>query len=772
MTDKGNELENSIVARFHERYKELSGDGEIMPREQTELPASEENSLHLEEPLNHEDVENLKEYEHETLNSHEDFEPSTTPESLYAEGMESGDNNDETNEPSLTDEPVDEHPEDDPEDHEDIPESDEEETPLESDDETETEEPKDEDTPLEEESLPEDEDTDSTIFDDDDEELPSQDAEPVEEIEDNFNSDDEDEDELNPIDDDTDISDTDDTLEAEKQELLSEREKELASEIAANILRKQKEEEKEKERYQYSNPYTIPSDDEPYEEPTPTPLPSQAAARSPFKRRQVITPPVAPPVNNAPAFQDRVYSEEDKYQEPAPAVKPKKKGLFARLFTKDEEPEVTPTQHAYRAPQQQVPGNALVQQRDYGNVLEAHDEVRAAPVPVMSQMEINTGQSSGYEKFEHKVSAKTRDDVSVQEWLQATIRDALELGASDLHITTDGKDGSMIARIRVDGKIRDFDHVEPEKTAAIMGLLKANSDFGSGRLLAPKESLYMLRVDGEERKVRSVLFPKEDGGEALVMRLPLIGPLKTLDDLSFGPKNLQYVKELLDMPYKLIMIAGPMGSGKTTTAHGALLRVASPERIVWSIEDPVERNLPNVVQLEVDEDNNAGFDVLLSKLLRADYNTLFLGEIRDNETAQAAVRQAKAGRQIISTIHADDNVKSLMRLIELAQDTPLSVLSSVGGVISQRLVRRLNPDWDGVDPDKKYKGRVPIHEILFVDDTIVETMMLNKTLSEINQAIKEAKGTTFVEDAKRLISQGVTDKEEVVSVIGDYDDDE
>lgn len=366
------------------------------------------------------------------------------------------------------------------------------------------------------------------------------------------------------------------------------------------------------------------------------------------------------------------------------------------------------------------------------------------------------------------VSSEQRD-VDPAGWLEQTMLDALKMDASDLHIVVDGETKDLRARIRVDGQMQDFDYVTGVPAKVIMGRLKAATKLSSGGSFAPEETIYSIDLDGESRKARAVLFRVEDGGEALVMRLPLTGNLRQLDELAFSDENLQHVLDLLAMPYKLIMIAGPMGSGKTTTAHGALLHVADPTRTVWTIEDPVERRLPNLVQLEIDEENGAGFDVLLSKLLRADYNTLFLGEIRDNATASAAVRQAKAGRQVMSTIHADDNIKSLMRLIELAGDSPMSVLSAVGGVISQRLVRKLNPEWDGNNPATKYKGRVPIHEILFVNDSIVEVMMQDRPLSEIKQQVRAAKGSTFYDDAVRLINAGVTDREEVVKVIGEFD---
>jgi len=359
------------------------------------------------------------------------------------------------------------------------------------------------------------------------------------------------------------------------------------------------------------------------------------------------------------------------------------------------------------------------------------------------------------------------DGIDPQTWLENTILTALKQNASDLHISIHGETKNLTARIRVDGAMQDFATVEGVKARVIMGRLKAATELSSSGSFAPEETIYTIELDGEKRKARAVIFRTEDGGEALVMRLPLTGRLKELHELKFSEKNLNHFYDLLASPSKLIMIAGPMGSGKTTTAHGAMLHVSTTDRTVWTIEDPVERKLPNTVQLEIDEENGAGFDVLLSKLLRADYNTLFLGEIRDHATAAAGVRQAKAGRQVMSTIHANNNVTALLRLIELAQDSALSVLDSVRGVVSQRLVRALNPAWDGVDPKKKYAGRLPIHEVLFVNDNLIEVMMQNKPLTEIKQAAMEAAGSTFIEDCERLLAAGLTDEEEIRRVIGD-----
>jgi type II secretory ATPase GspE/PulE/Tfp pilus assembly ATPase PilB-like protein len=459
-----------------------------------------------------------------------------------------------------------------------------------------------------------------------------------------------------------------------------------------------------------------------------------------------------------------VYEEEAPYR-PRPAEK--SNGFFGGLFKRNKDSDVSDVS-AYVADVSEYKERSRVREESLEtDFLGAGDESNILSLKTQD----NYDPREERRRMQH-VATEQRD-VDPAGWLEKTMIDALKMDASDLHIVVDGETKDLHARIRVDGQMQDFDFVTGIPAKVIMGRLKAATKLSSGGSYAPEETIYELQLDGEKRKARAVLFRVEDGGEALVMRLPLTGNLRKLDELAFSEKNLSHVLDLLAMPYKLIMIAGPMGSGKTTTAHGALLHVADPTRTVWTIEDPVERRLPNLVQLEIDEENGAGFDVLLSKLLRADYNTLFLGEIRDNATAAAAVRQAKAGRQVMSTIHADDNIKSLMRLVELAGDSPMSVLSAVGGVISQRLVRKLNPEWKtGDDPTKKYKGRIPIHEILFINDSIVEVMMQDRPLSEIKQQVRAAKGSTFLEDAVRLIEAGITDREEVVKVIGEFDADD
>jgi type II secretory ATPase GspE/PulE/Tfp pilus assembly ATPase PilB-like protein len=360
---------------------------------------------------------------------------------------------------------------------------------------------------------------------------------------------------------------------------------------------------------------------------------------------------------------------------------------------------------------------------------------------------------------------QTKPDTAT--WLEETIQKCILMGASDLLLATENAGMILTAAARVDGRMRPVHRVDGIEGRVIIGKFKAEAKLATGGRHAPEETIYMVKVNGEERKARVAAFRRADGGDAIVMRLPPSGSLRRLEDLSFSALNLQLFYDLLGAANRMIIIAGPMGSGKTTTAHGALMHVATPTRTVWTVEDPVERTLPGLIQLEVDEDNGAGFDALLPALVRSDYDTLFLGEIRDQATAAAGVRQAKAGRQVITTIHANNNVTALLRLIDLAVDSPLSVMDSVKGVVSQRLIGKLNPDWDGKTQLDKYKGRVPIHEVLTITDELTEAIMTNQPLSQLRELAETNSMSTFAADVERLVLQGITDEEEARRVIGE-----
>lgn len=358
-------------------------------------------------------------------------------------------------------------------------------------------------------------------------------------------------------------------------------------------------------------------------------------------------------------------------------------------------------------------------------------------------------------------------DANKDTWLEEIVQECLKMGASDLLLTSEEQGYGLTAAARVDGRMRPIRRVDGQQAKVIVGKFRAENALATSGTAAPQETQYSVEVDGQERKARVAVFKKADGCEAIAMRLPATGKVRRLEELSFTEDNLDAFYHLLGSSNGMLVIAGPMGEGKTTTAQAAVMHVATGTRTVWTVEDPVERVLPGTIQLAVDHSQQAGFDVLLPALVRSDYDTLFLGEIRDQDTAVAAVRQAKAGRQVITTIHANNNITALLRLIDLAQDSPLSVLDSVKGVVSQRLVGRLNPDWDGTTPHEKYSGRVPIHEILIINDDLTEAIMTNQPLSLLRNLAAHSSYSNFQEELDVLVAEKITDKDERFRILGE-----
>ena len=347
-----------------------------------------------------------------------------------------------------------------------------------------------------------------------------------------------------------------------------------------------------------------------------------------------------------------------------------------------------------------------------------------------------------------------------EQWLDAALHQLVALGVSDVHILKSGARDEMVIQGRRDGVLEPVRVLRGREANTVLNLVKSRSRISTGSNRVPADGRYELEIDNYPYNLRAVATPLFDGGEKVVLRLPQTGALKELEELGFTEKNLAAVIELLGSPGGVTIIAGPMGEGKTTTAHAALSRIGGAGTALMSVEDPVERVLSHVAQIEVNEDlEGAGFGTIMRYLVRADFDTLFLGEIRDETTAASAVRMAQAGRRVISTIHATDNVTALRRLIEMSSDTPLSVLDSVRGIISQRLVRRVGDGPDG------YLGRHPIHEVLSMNDSLIEALVRNQSIADI-RAAADTTSTTFAENARQLVESGVTDMKEIRRVLG------
>lgn len=339
-------------------------------------------------------------------------------------------------------------------------------------------------------------------------------------------------------------------------------------------------------------------------------------------------------------------------------------------------------------------------------------------------------------------------------------KDLVANGVSDVHMTRSGTDGTFTVEGRVSGKMQAIHVYTGVEAQTICNTIKTESEMTTGANLVPEDGSYALPIDGYPYRARAVALPLFDGGERIVLRLPQTGPLRPLEDIGFTEENLAAVKALLAIPGGMTLFAGPTGEGKSTTSQVSLNYLRALDGgVAMSLEDPVERVIEGVAQMEVKEEvEGAGFGDMMKYLVRSDANVLFIGEIRDKITASAAVEIAKSGRRVIATIHATDNISAFLRLIGMADETPLSVLDSINGIISQRLIPRL------VEGTDTFEGLYPIHEVTANSDALTDALVANTSRASI-RAAAALTSTTFKQNIDELVADGVTTVAEASKVV-------
>jgi type IV pilus assembly protein PilB len=281
-------------------------------------------------------------------------------------------------------------------------------------------------------------------------------------------------------------------------------------------------------------------------------------------------------------------------------------------------------------------------------------------------------------------------------------------------------------------------------------------------------------------------------GEKTVMRLLDKGNVEfKKDSIGFSERDMKVFDKILSQPYGVILVTGPTGSGKTTTLYTVLSELNKIERNIITVEDPVEYKLNGINQVQVNAKAGLTFASGLRSILRQDPDIVMVGEIRDNETAEIAIRAAITGHLVLSTLHTNDSPSTIARLIDMGIE-PYLVSSSTIGIISQRLVKRLCPKCKvpyeasksekeilGVDPNEDiflvkaggcsecvggYRGRAPIHEVLPINEDIRILIDKGATTDEIRAKAIENGMTTLLGSASRLALTGVTSFEEVLRV--------
>ncbi|MGI6443681.1 MAG: GspE/PulE family protein [Candidatus Dojkabacteria bacterium] len=452
--------------------------------------------------------------------------------------------------------------------------------------------------------------------------------------------------------------------------------------------------------------------------------------------------------------------------------------------------------------------------------------------------------------------------INISDFLDALVVDALKSRASDIHIESK-EDDILLVRYRVDGVLRDIISIGPELKDTLLFIIKVRAKLRTDVHLAPQDGkipfvVKKADIDGDKEKIkkeeendkdqekddveepieekekkkkekeeeeqekkvlnrlealkaeekdtynvdaRVSILPVSYGEKVVIRLLTQANRSHSLADLGFEEHDLAELEKAYTQPYGLILITGPTGSGKTTTLYSILKILNTREVNITTIEDPVEYSIEGVNHIQINVKSDLTFATGLRSILRQDPNVIMVGEIRDTETARITVNSALTGHLVLSTLHANDSVSAVPRLIDMGIE-PFLIASTLNIVVAQRLARKLCPDCKkpcSLEKDKeikemlkirpdvaKYikptdkfykavgcdkcnnvglKGRIGIYEVLVINKTMRDTIIKNPTMDDIFQTAKKSGFKLMVEDAVDKLKKGYIDIPELLKVI-------
>lgn len=354
------------------------------------------------------------------------------------------------------------------------------------------------------------------------------------------------------------------------------------------------------------------------------------------------------------------------------------------------------------------------------------------------------------------------------DWNGAALLKLAEVGVSDVHFVIDSVSSHLHIYAKFERNRHDIITITDQAASRrVFNSLKTKAGLGSQHQShEPKDGRLELETrDGDPSQsplafARATRFKLVAEGEKVVLRLPQLGAIRTLDQFGITQTNGEAIHELLERSRGLIFAAGPTNEGKSTLLRAITEFLGHQFGTIYTVEDPVEQLLHRAEQMEVNTSNGtrAGFADILASIKRADPDLVIIGEVRDRETARLAAQLADMGKLVLTSIHGADGVSALRQFVQLAETSPLSVLDGVAGVISQRLVRRTNPAGG-------YSGLHAIHEVLVKSNELVDAMIEGRS-SVLLHSIAEAQSTSFRDNLAELIQNQITDSAEARRILG------
>ncbi|TMM26881.1 MAG: type II secretion system protein GspE [Actinobacteria bacterium] len=431
-------------------------------------------------------------------------------------------------------------------------------------------------------------------------------------------------------------------------------------------------------------------------------------------------------------------------------------------------------------------------------VSEPNDLERAIKALYRTQIEVDEETGPDAEDAALEVAAERAEiseaagETPAVKLVHTTLAQAIEDGASDIHF--EPQERELIVRARIDGVTRAVATIPKQMQPAVVTRLKIMGRLDIAERRAPQDGRVSVRFGGEPLDLRVAVIPTTHGEQVVLRILHRAVSKPDLEQLGMTPRVRELFERAIRQPYGAVVVCGPTGSGKTTTLYTALHMLNDPGRVLMTIEDPVEYQIPGVNQIEISPKSGLTFARGLRTILRSDPDVLLVGEIRDEETARIAMQAGMTGHLVLTTLHAHNAAGSVARLKDMGIETGL-LASSVNCVVAQRLARRLctecrEPYWPSDEElallgllehkgkvflhrakgcgrcgGTGYRGRVALYEVMPVTREV--RALLESGTDEIHQAAIREGMTTLHQDGVRLCIQGVSSLEEIHRVAGE-----
>ncbi|WP_295419910.1 GspE/PulE family protein [Sulfurovum sp.] len=382
----------------------------------------------------------------------------------------------------------------------------------------------------------------------------------------------------------------------------------------------------------------------------------------------------------------------------------------------------------------------------------------------------------------------SEDSAPIIKLVNSLFFQAIKKGASDIHIESQERKGEV--RLRIDGALKKHLDLERTITGLVINRIKVISSLDISEKRLPQDGRTQITISGKTLDVRVSVLPTYHGERVVMRILAQSEHIPTLESLGFQDDITKNLYRLLNHAHGMILVTGPTGSGKSTTLHACLQHISTPDKNIITVEDPVEYNAENISQIQVNAKVGLTFASGLRSILRQDPDIIMVGEIRDAETADIALRSALTGHLLLSTLHTNDATSSLSRLMDMGIENFL-VSATLLGVLAQRLTRRLcahckeesllspaTAEEIGVPKEKLYfkavgckecdftgyKGRQAIGELFIVDDQVKEMMKDGLNDHQIRDAMKRNGMKTIADKLKEMLLAGETSYEEAIRV--------